>query len=146
MERTERPSVIAMVRLLLLTGARLGEILRLRWEQIDWEHGMVRLSDSKTGARTLYLPPPAQEVLRQLERIEGNPWCLPGKIHGQPLVNPQKPWRRIRRQAGLDDVRLHDLRYVCLDGGTRRIQSPNDRGTPGTSGRRDDGALCASCG
>lgn len=112
MERTESPSSVALVRVLLLTGARLGEVLGLRWESIDWQAGSVRLADSKTGPKTLYLSDAAKAVLAGMPRIDGNPWCLPGRVHGRPLVNPQKPWRRIRTQAGLDDVRLHDLRHT----------------------------------
>jgi len=112
LERTESPSTVVLVRLLLLTGARLGEVLGLCWESIDWQAGSVRLDDSKTGPKTLYLSDPAKAVLAGMPRQEGNPWCLPGRVHGRPLVNPQKPWRRIRTQAGLDDVRLHDLRHT----------------------------------
>jgi integrase len=112
LERTESPSSVALVRLLLLTGARLGEVLGLRWERIDWQAGSVRLADSKTGPKTLYLSDAARVVLALLPRVVDNPWCLPGRVHGRPLVNPQKPWRRIRAAAGLDDVRLHDLRHT----------------------------------
>jgi len=111
-ERTEHPSSVALIRLLLLTGARRGEVLGLRWESIDWQAGSVRLADSKTGPKTLYLSDAAKAVLAGMPRPEGHPWCLPGRVYGQPLVNPQKPWRRIRHQAGLDDVRLHDLRHT----------------------------------
>ena len=76
-ERIERPSVIALIRLLLLTGARLGEVLGMRWADIDWTHGQLRLPDSKTGAKTLYLSPPALAVLRALEPLEGSP----SKVH-----------------------------------------------------------------
>ena len=112
LERTESPSSVALVRLLLLTGARLGEVLGLRWDRIDWQAGSVRLSDSKTGPKTLYLSDAAKAVLAGLSRPEGNPWCLPGRVHGKALVNPQKPWRRMRAAAGLEDVRLHDLRHT----------------------------------
>jgi integrase len=118
-ERTESPSTIALVRLLLLTGARLGEVLGLRWERLDWQAGSVRLADSKTGPKTLYLSEASRVVLAALPPVAGNPWCLPGRVHGRPLVNPQKPWRRIRRQAGLDDVRLHDLRHTYAAIGAR---------------------------
>jgi integrase len=111
-ERTESPSVIAMVRLLLLTGARRGEVLGLQWARIDWQAGRVRLADSKTGPKTLYLSDAARAVLAQLPRVEGNPWCVPGRVHGRPLANPQKPWKRLRGAAGLEDVRLHDLRHT----------------------------------
>jgi integrase len=112
LERTESPSSVALVRLLLLTGARLGEGLGLRWDRIDWQAGSVRLADSKTGPKTLYLSDAARAVLINLPRLDDNPWCLPGRVHGRPLVNPQKPWRRMRAAAGLDDVRLHDLRHT----------------------------------
>jgi integrase len=112
LERTESPSVVAMVRLLLLTGARRGEVLGLQWTHIDWQAGSARLPDSKTGPKTLYLSDAARAVLAQLPRVEGNPWCLPGRVPGRPLANPQKPWKRLRGAAGLDDVRLHDLRHT----------------------------------
>ena len=72
---------------------------------------MIRLPDSKTGAKTLYLNAPALAVLSELPRVEGNPFVIVGERKGARLVNLQKPWRRIRKAAGLDDVRLHDLRH-----------------------------------
>jgi integrase len=108
---TELPSAIAAIRLLLFTGARLSEILSLRWEYADLEAQCLRLPDSKTGAKTVYLPPPALEVLAALERREDNPYVIPGAKPGAHLVNLQKPWRRIRKAAGLEDVRIHDLRH-----------------------------------
>lgn len=110
--QTETHSVIAAVRLLILTGARLGEILGLRWAGIDWQRGLAQLSDSKTGEKTLYLSPEALEILRNLPRQAGNPYVLPGRHHGKPLVNPYKPWVRLCHQAKLEGVRLHDLRHT----------------------------------
>ena len=113
LERTESPSSVALVRLLLLTGARLGEVLGLRWDRIDWQAGSVRLADSKTGPKTLYLSDAATGGAGWPLVVQAdNPWVLPGRVQGRPLVNPQKPWRRIRRAAGLEDVRLHDLRHT----------------------------------
>lgn len=106
------PIVVAAVKLLIFTGARLGEILGLRWEWLDLERGEARLPDSKSGAKTLHLPPPALTVLATLPRIEGNPYVIAGHRDGAPLVNLEKPWRKIRGLAGLDDVRLHDLRHA----------------------------------
>ena len=106
------PFVVAAVKLLVFTGARLSEVLGLRWEWIDFERGEARLPDSKTGAKTLHLPPPALEVLMNLPRVEGNPYVIVGAISGARLVNLQKPWRAIRKAARLDDVRLHDLRHA----------------------------------
>ena len=106
------PFATAAIRLLFFTGARLGEILGLKWEWVDFEHAEARLPDSKTGQKTIHLPPPAMAVLSELPRIEGNPHGIVGQVEGQSMVNIQKPWRRIREMAGLDDVRLHDLRHL----------------------------------
>lgn len=109
--RGESIYVVSAIRLLLFTGARLNEILRLKWEHIDLEARLLRLPESKTGKKTIALPAPALEVLQNIPQQEGNPYVIGGKIAGSHLVNLQKPWRRIRAQAGLEDVRLHDLRH-----------------------------------
>jgi integrase len=106
------PYAVAAVNLLVFTGARLGEVLGLQWEWIDFERGEARLPDSKTGAKTLHLPPPARAVLADLPRLDGNPYVIAGAKEGAALVNLEKPWRAIRKAAGLDDVRLHDLRHA----------------------------------
>jgi integrase len=106
------PYAVAAVKLLVFTGARLGEVLGLRWDWIDFERGEARLPDSKTGAKTLHLPPPARAVLAELLRFDGNPHVIAGAKVGAALVNLEKPWRAIRKAAGLDDVRLHDLRHA----------------------------------
>jgi integrase len=105
------PYYLAAIKLLVFTGARLGEVLGLQWQWIDFERGEARLPDSKTGAKTLHLPPPALAVLADLPRVEGNPHVIVGKKEGAALANLQKPWRAIRKTAGLNDVRLHDLRH-----------------------------------
>jgi integrase len=106
------PYPVAAIKLLVFTGARLGEVLGLKWEWIDIERGEARLPDSKTGAKTLHLPPPALAVLAELPRLDGNPYVIVGQKAGAALVNLEKPWRAIRRSVGLDDVRLHDLRHA----------------------------------
>ena len=108
---TASPWVIAAIRLLTLTGARLSEVLTLRWDYLDFERATIRLPDSKTGAKTLYLNAPALEVLSVIPRLEDNPHVICGERKGAHLVNIQKPWRRIRKVAGLSDVRIHDLRH-----------------------------------
>jgi integrase len=110
--QTEMPSVLACIRLLVFTGARVSEVLGLRWEQIDVARGQALLPDSKTGAKPLRLPPPALSVLRRLPKVPGNPYCLAGRRHGQPLANPHRPWYRLCAAAGLQGVRLHDLRHT----------------------------------
>lgn len=108
---TETPVVIAAIRLLLFTGARLSEILTLGWEHVDVEGECLRLPDSKTGPKVVYLPPAALEILAGLEHHEDNPYVIAGAKLGKHLINLQKPWSRIRAKAGLDDVRIHDLRH-----------------------------------
>ena len=105
------PFAIAAIRLLLLTGARRGEILSLRWENVDFDRAYLRLLDSKTGQKLIPLGAPALSVLEALPRVSVNPHVLPGSREGQPLVNIAKVWRAVRQAAGLDDVRLHDLRH-----------------------------------
>ena len=120
-ERTASPWAIAAIRLLMLTGARLSEILTLKWDYVDIERASMRLPDSKTGAKTIYLNAPALEVLASVPRVEGNSYVICGEKAGAHLVNLQKPWRRIRRLADLEDLRIHDLRHsfasVAVAGG-----------------------------
>ncbi len=105
------PSAIAAIRLLVLTGARKGEILGLQWDWIDFEAGRANLPDSKTGEKTITLGPAALQLLSTLPRIEGNPHVIVGGRKGAALVNLKDPWKLIRSAAGLDDVRIHDLRH-----------------------------------
>ncbi len=105
-------SVIAAIRLLLVTGCRLNEILTLRWDYLDMEGQCLRLPETKTGAKVVQLSAPALEILSKIERRDDNPHVIVGKRRGSHLVNAQKPWRHIRAQADLDDVRLHDLRHT----------------------------------
>jgi integrase len=108
---TEMPSVVPAIRLLLLTGCRLSEVLTLRWTSVDFENQCIRLSESKTGAKTVYLSTPALDVLRAIPRQPENPFVIRGDHPGSHLVNLRKPWYRIRARAGLHDVRIHDLRH-----------------------------------
>jgi integrase len=102
----------AAIKLLVFTGARLREVLGLRWDWLSEDGTAFRLPDSKTGAKTLRLNAPAREVLASLPRVAGNDHVVPGHRDGQPIINLQKPWRRVRDRAGLLDVRLHDLRHT----------------------------------
>ena len=71
----------------------------------------MRLADSKTGARVVPLPPAAARVLAGLSRVPGNPWVFPGRKKGDRQHNINDSWDRVRERAGLDGVRLHDLRH-----------------------------------
>ena len=114
---TEAASAVAAVRLLMLTGCRLSEIMTLRWEDVDLEAAELRLPDSKTGAKVVHLGGPAVAVLRGMTRVEGNPWVIAGRRPGSRVASLHYPWGRIRKRAGLDDVRLHDLRHSFASGG-----------------------------
>ena len=104
-------SVAAALRLLILTGCRRNEILTLRWEEVDLDAAELRLRDSKTGPRVVPLPAAAVSVLADLPRIPGNPWVIPGAKPGGHLSNLNDHWLRVRARAGLEDVRIHDLRH-----------------------------------
>ena len=114
-EAETRPGVsvhaVAAIRLLMLTGCRRNEILKLRWDEVDLKAGELRLSDSKTGPRTVFLSPEAVRVLEGLPRVLDNPWVIPGRTGGTYMRNINDPWEIIRDRAGLEDVRIHDLRH-----------------------------------
>jgi integrase len=111
-ERLELPSAIVAVRLLALTGCRLNEIMKLRWEHVDLSDEVLRLPDSKTGAKMVHLGRAAVDVLRSMERQPFNPHVIAGICAGRPLSDLQPFWQRLRARAGLKDVRLHDLRHT----------------------------------
>ena len=108
---SETRSAVTAIRLLMLTGCRLSEIQTLRWEHVDFEAGELHLPDTKTGSRIVPLAPAAVRVLSALPRDSDNPWVIAGKKAGSHLTDLQHPWRRIRARAGLDGVRIHDLRH-----------------------------------
>lgn len=97
--------------LYLLTGLRRDELLNARWEDVDWGRKELRLPETKAG-RIHYVPlsEPALAVLRELPREQGNEFILPGAKPGHHLVNIEKIWQRVRKAAGVEDIRLHDLR------------------------------------
>lgn len=119
LEHCERLGIIgryqaAAVRLLALTGCRLNEILTLRWDSVDVHNRRLLLERHKTdakGAKAIPLNGAALALLEKLERSPGNPYVIIGKEPGNHLVNLQKPWRRLREEAGLPELRLHDLRH-----------------------------------
>lgn len=109
-ERSSRKPQADIVRLLLLTGCRKGEILNLKWSEVDGD--MLRLTEAKTGPRTVWLSVAAQVVIARQPRT-GCDYVFPSPY------NPRRPrcdllrfWYRTRKEAGIDDVRLHDLRHT----------------------------------
>lgn len=104
------PHATAAIRLLILTGARLREILHLRWEHIDFERGLLLLPDSKTGRKTIILNAPALAVLSGVPRTSA--FLIAGNDPDKPRADLHKPWKLISNRAGLEGVRLHDLRHT----------------------------------
>jgi integrase len=112
------PFAIGAIRLLILTGARLNEILHARWDYVDMERGLLNLpsAKSKTGKRSIFLSAAALEILNGLPRVGGNPHLFAGEAlgeakEGKPRSDLKRPWTAICAAAGLEALRLHDLRH-----------------------------------
>jgi integrase len=110
---------VAALRLLLLTGARLREILHLKWRYVDLERGLLLLPDSKTGRKTIVLSAAAMAILldfaeKDRDRIakSRDAFVIKGQLDDRPRADLKKPWDAVRRRADLEDVRLHDLRHT----------------------------------
>jgi|SRR5882724_1137297 len=112
LDGSEHASAILAIRLLLLTGARKSEILTLRWSEVDMERSCLRLSDSKTGKKLIRLGDAALKLLAGVSRQEGNPYVCFGERAGQYFLGLQRPWQRVQKEAGLQGIRLHDLRHT----------------------------------
>lgn len=107
------PHVTAAIRLLMLTGCRLREILDLRWKEVDLNRGVLRLADSKTGKKVVFLPSAATDILTNLPRIGA--FVIAGETAGtkkeKPRADLKRPWQAILKRAGVREARLHDLRH-----------------------------------
>ena len=117
----DEPLAVAAVRLLLLTGCRKSEIVTLRWT--DWREGALFLRDSKTGPRTVWLSRAAQRVLDGIVRT--SPWVFPGSRGNGPRPADwlRLLWEGVRAEAGIADVRLHDLRHTYASVGLKHGES-----------------------
>ena len=107
-EEDER--VINLLRMYLYTGLRRSELLTLEWRFVDFEDRCLRLPDTKTGFKLVYLGSSAITLLERLPRRKGNPYVFPGDVEDGHFIAINKAWNRIRVAADLADVRLHDLR------------------------------------
>lgn len=109
-------AAVAVVRLLLLTGARLSEITELEWAHVDFERETIALPHQKGRTRRAHaVPTMAMDLLARRPRVEGSPWVFPRTADPARSISVfviENAWWRIRAAAGLDDVRLHDLRHT----------------------------------
>jgi integrase len=122
------PYGLAIIRLLALTGARREEIAGLKWSEVDFDRGALRLEDSKTGQKVLALSPGAAAILGNVTQVAGSPYVFPaGKVRAKgdkagertggdlgsgSYQGVAKVWNAARKVAKLEDVRLHDLRHT----------------------------------
>jgi integrase len=104
------PYPAAAIRLLLLTGCRLREVLNLKWSYVDFERGMAFLPDSKTGKKTIIFNGAAMEVLASIPKAGS--YVFPGSIPERPRHDLKKVWSAVCRRCDLEDVRIHDLRHT----------------------------------
>jgi integrase len=104
------PAAVAAVRLLVFTGCRLREILHLKWEEVDFERGLLFLGDSKTRKKSVVLNAPALSVLREIPRRSR--YVIPGDIPDAPKVDLKRLWSALTARADLIGVRIHDLRHT----------------------------------
>jgi integrase len=111
LQKEPNPYVRAAFLVGLLTGARRSEVLTMRWQDVDVRQALWTIPETKAGrSHVVPLPRPALDEILQLPRLDGNPYVFCGRWGRDHLVNVSKPWRRIRKEAKLDDVRIHDLR------------------------------------
>ena len=111
-QNDENQTAARSIMLLLLTVARRNEVTFAKWDYIDWKNKTLLMPKSKSGrARVVSLNQSAIALLSSTPRIDGNPYIFPSEVTGRPSASLFFPWARIRERAGLDDVRLHDLRH-----------------------------------
>lgn len=108
------PSMFAIVSLLLLGGMRKNELLQTRWRDVDLERGQLFIPQSKTGtSRFVPLSEQAIEIIKGLPRYAGCEWMIVNPKTKKPLTDIKHPWQTLRKAAGLDDLRIHDLRHAA---------------------------------
>lgn len=110
-DRVHSVYVRGAILLLLLTGLRKSEVLKMEWEKIDWKTKEIRVINAKTKEVTFQpLSTAALEVISMIPRLGDNPYIIVGKYPGKPRATIDKAWQRVRKRANVEDVRLHDLK------------------------------------
>jgi len=113
-EDSTNPYLATIVAVALNTGMRKMEILHLRHADLDMEHRLIRIPDSKSGeARTIPMPQAMWERFLTLPRVQGNAYVFPGHKAGHPFVYLERVWRTALKKAGIEGFRFHDLRHTA---------------------------------
>ena len=111
--RPEGPYVLGAIQLINYTGCRKSEILTLKWEDVQLDQDCIHLKDSKNGKQKIVpLHSLSKAVLEQMKPRTNNPYVFCGRKPGAHLTDPKKTWSKIRKELGLEDVRMHDLRHT----------------------------------
>ena len=105
------PVAINAIKLLLLTGCRKNEVMSLTWLEVDFELGCLRLNESKTGQKNIPLGMSALQLLNTISQTKEGKYVFPSTKGENHFAGLPKIWLKVRKLAGLDDVRLHDLRH-----------------------------------
>jgi integrase len=119
------PTGVACLWLLALCGARKGEVVGLKWKEVDFDNSCLCLEDSKTGAKIIPLGHAAIELLAEQSRLQDVPWVFPsdraaGETHYQGI---EKIWKKVRQKLDMPQLRIHDLRHSFAAVGATHGQS-----------------------
>jgi integrase len=109
------PFALAGIELYLLTGLRRDAVRTAKWEHVDWERNKVKVQLKRQGLRAVHFSDEAMAVLRRLRADypdDGNPYIIRGSQPGEPYKNMQDVWDHVRQRAGLDGIRIHDMRHT----------------------------------
>jgi integrase len=117
LDKAEDQRAAAIIRMCMLTGARVGEVRTARFEQFNLDYAIWSKPASTTKQRKIHRVPISQEVVaivrqRQLVVPRGNPWLFPGGAVGKPVREIRRFWIKVQKEADLPDVRIHDLRHT----------------------------------
>jgi integrase len=107
----------SIIRLCMLTGARVGEVRQARFEDFNLEHLSWTKPATTTKQRRVHRVPISDEAAaivrqRRVAVVKGSPWLFPGDVPGQPVREIRRFWTRIQKEVGIEDVRIHDLRHT----------------------------------
>jgi integrase len=117
LDAAEDERAAGIIRLCMLTGARVGEVRQARFEDFNLEHLSWTKPAAITKQRRVHRVPISDEAAaivrqRRLAVIKGSPWLFPGDVPSQPVQEVRRFWARIQKEVGIDDVRIHDLRHT----------------------------------